>query len=62
MQVDEDNAWSGDSGGPWYSVNTAYGIHSRSSCIGYCAPNSGQSWFSAVRYLDDAVDAFVMTD
>lgn len=53
--MDEDNAYRGDSGGPWYSLNTAYGIHRGSSCADSCATDSGTSWFSETPYMDNAL-------
>lgn len=53
VQMDRDVSNPGDSGGPWYYGNTAYGFHS-----GYVG--SSDVW-SRVGYIDDALGVTVLT-
>ena len=51
-----DEASGGDSGGPWYSGNTAYGLHQ-----GWKIWFGSRDVFTPVRYIDDALGIYVAT-
>ncbi|MGW7485229.1 S1 family peptidase [Nonomuraea muscovyensis] len=55
VAMDKHYTAGGDSGGPWYRGNTAYGIHSGYVVLG----GKKRSTFSEVRYLPQALDISV---
>lgn len=55
VAMDKHYTQGGDSGGPWFRGNTAYGIHSGWVSLG----GKKRSTFSEVRYLPQALDISV---
>ncbi len=51
-------AGPGDSGGPWFNTNTAYGTLKGGFTSG---PNAGDAYYMAVNYVESGLDVTVMT-
>ena len=45
--------YGGDSGGPWFLSNRAYGIHKGGSSSGTGTGQCGSAWFTPIRYVDN---------
>lgn len=58
--MDHDEASSGDSGGPWFSGNTAYGVHS-GACYRSGTSGSLGDCFTPVRAANSALALWVRT-
>lgn len=56
VRMDRDTAEDGDSGGPWFSGGTAYGIHGGQ--IGTWLGT--RDYFSRVMYVDEALGVYVL--
>ena len=51
---------SGDSGGPWFRRNTAYGIHKGSDSGNKCAKTGVNAWFSAMGQVESSLGVQVL--
>lgn len=60
VRMDTDEAEGGDSGGPWYSGNTAYGFHTGQVSCGFLWLSTCDVW-SRATYIDDALGVTVRT-
>lgn len=60
VRMNSDEAEGGDSGGPWYSGNTAYGFHKGQTSCGFLWASTCDVW-SRVTYIDDALGVTVRT-
>ncbi len=56
VAMDDHTTAGGDSGGPWYYGNVAYGIHSSRKTIWF----QERSLWSRTKYMDDALDATII--
>jgi len=59
VQMGNRSAAGGDSGGPWFSGNTAYGIHHGSHCDPFCPYD--RDLFTRADRLDDGLGVTVAT-
>lgn len=53
-------ACRGDSGGPWYSGNKAYGIHKASNSGNDCTLEGVYAAFSAIDEVEEFLDAEIL--
>lgn len=60
VRMDTDEADGGDSGGPWYYGNTAYGFHTGETSCHFFWRDICDVW-SRVTYIDDAMSVTVRT-
>ena len=60
VRMENDEAGGGDSGGPWYYGNTAYGFHKGQTSCGFLWLSTCDVW-SRVTYIDDALGVTVRT-
>lgn len=60
VRMDDDQADGGDSGGPWYFNETAYGFHKGSVSCGFLWLSSCDVW-SRASYIDETLGVSVRT-
>ncbi len=50
----------GDSGGPWFRRNTAYGIHKGGTDAADCVAKNKVAWFSGIREVEDFLNVDIL--